>query len=152
MKYPNAARCLTIMLALLPLMMVAQVKGDDEPVAPVEEPAAIGDTEKAREVFVIVEEMPEFPGGQQALMKFMTSNLRYPEIAKEEEIQGTVFVTFVVQEDGSLREVKVLRGVHPELDREALRVVKSMPNWRPGKNGGKVCCVQYNLPVNFVLQ
>jgi periplasmic protein TonB len=115
------------------------------PPAPVE----VQDTD--REVFVVVEQMPEFPGGQQALMKYMSSHLKYPEIAKEEGIQGKVFINFVVQEDGSLREVKVLRGVHPSLDQEAMRVVKSMPLWNPGKNNGKVCCVQYNLPVMFKL-
>ncbi len=152
MKYPSAARCFAFLLAAVPLALIAQVRGDEEPATPVEEPAAVGVDEKAPQVFMMVEEMPEFPGGQQALMKYMSSHLQYPEIAKEEGIQGKVFLSFVVQEDGSLRDVRVIRGVHPSLDREALRVAKSMPLWKPGRNMGKVCCVQYNLPVNFVLQ
>lgn len=107
--------------------------------------------ENERQVFTVVEQMPEFPGGQQALMKYLSSHLKYPEFAKEEGIQGRVFLSFVVQEDGSFRDMKVLRGVHPSLDQEALRVAKSMPLWNPGKNNGKVCCVQYNLPVMFKL-
>lgn len=102
-------------------------------------------------VLTVAEVMPEFPGGWQALMKYMASHLQYPEIAKDEGIQGKVFLRFVVQEDGSLRDVEVIRGVHPSLDHEALRVAKAMPNWIAGKNMGKMCCVQYRLPVNFVL-
>ncbi|MBL7952466.1 MAG: energy transducer TonB [Flavobacteriales bacterium] len=152
MNFPNAARCLMVLLASTPLMLAAQVRSDEAPPPPVEGPAVIGIDEKAPQVFTMVEEMPEFPGGQQALMKYMSSHLQYPEIAKEDGIQGKVFLSFVVQEDGSLRDVRVIRGVHPSLDREAMRVAKSMPLWKPGKNMGKVCCVQYNLPVNFVLQ
>lgn len=103
-------------------------------------------------MFTVVEEMPEFPGGQQALNKYLVDHIIYPEIAREEGIQGKVILSFVVQEDGILREVQVRRGVHPSLDREAMRVVQSMPPWIPGKNRGRVCRVQYNLPVNFVLQ
>ncbi len=149
----KAPHLLAMVLAGYPLTILAQVSGDpDIPPAQVEDPAMISIDEMSPQVFTMVEKMPEFPGGQQALMKYMSSNLQYPEIAKEEEVQGKVFLSFVVQEDGSLRDVRVIRGVHPSLDREAVRVARSMPNWIPGKNMGKVCCVQYNLPVNFVLQ
>lgn len=148
-----SARLVVLFLAACPVTIFAQFCDDpDLPIAPVQDPAVTGQGEKATQVFIEVEEMPEFPGGHQALMKYLSQRLQYPAGAREEEIQGKVFLTFVVQEDGSLRDVRVLRGVHPLLDREAVRVVRSMPKWRPGSNMGKVCCVQYNLPVNFVLQ
>lgn len=102
-------------------------------------------------VFTVVEEMPEFPGGQQALMKYVGSKIRYPEEAMENSIQGTVFVTFVVEPDGRITGVRILRGIGHGCDEEAMRVVKSMPNWTPGKQLGKAVRVQYNLPVRFTM-
>lgn len=105
------------------------------------------------EIFTIVETMPEFPGGgQEALFKFLQSEMKYPQVAKENGIQGTVFVNFVVGQDGKIRDVKVLRGVNKMLDDEAVRVVKAMPAWKPGKQRGKPVSVSYNLPIKFTLR
>lgn len=103
-------------------------------------------------VFFIVEEMPEFPGGDLALRKFIAQAIKYPVIAQENGIQGKVFVNFVVNQDGSVTGAKVARGVDPALDKEALRVVMSLPKWKPGKQGGKPVRVSYTVPINFVLQ
>ena len=104
------------------------------------------------EIFTVVESMPEFPGGQTSLFQYLQKNIEYPEIAKESGIQGRVFVTFVVEEDGSVTDVRVLRGIGGGCDEEAVRVVKSMPKWNPGKQRGKPVRVQFNLPVKFTLQ
>jgi periplasmic protein TonB len=102
-------------------------------------------------IFTIVEDDPTFPGGQSALMQFLQSNLRYPTMAREAGIQGTVFVTFVVERDGSITDVRVLRGVGGGLDEEAVRVVRNMPRWTPGRQRGQAVRVQFNLPIRFVL-
>lgn len=104
------------------------------------------------EVFMVVEKMPEFPGGTAALMKYLSENVKYPAIAQEHGIQGRVYVSFVVGKDGSIRDVQVGRSVDPALDNEAIRVVKAMPKWNPGQQRGKAVNVKYMLPVNFVLQ
>lgn len=104
------------------------------------------------QIFTIVEEMPSFPGGEAALMKFLGNNIKYPAIAKDAGIQGTVFVTFVVDEDGNVKDVKVLRSIGGGCDEEAIRVVQSMPKWSPGKQRGKAVKVQYNLPIRFTLK
>jgi len=103
-------------------------------------------------VFFIVEEMPDFPGGQLALRKFIAQAIKYPVIAQENGIQGKVFVNFVVNKDGTVTGAKIARGVDPSLDKEALRVVNSLPKWKPGKQGGKPVRVSYTVPINFVLQ
>lgn len=103
-------------------------------------------------VFFIVEEMPEFPGGQLALRTFIAQSIKYPVIAQENGIQGKVFVNFVVGKDGTISQAKIFRGVDPSLDKEALRVVNSLPKWKPGKQGGKPVRVSYTVPINFVLQ
>ena len=105
-----------------------------------------------QEIFQIVEEMPSYPGGEQKLMEFVAKNIKYPQIARETGIQGRVFVGFVVEPDGSVSNVKVLRGIGGGCDEEAMRVVKSMPKWKPGKQRGKAVRVSYMLPVNFKLQ
>lgn len=104
------------------------------------------------EVFQIVETMPKFPGGDAALMKFLGDNTKYPIIAQENGIQGRVFINFVVNTDGSITNVKVARPVDPALDKEAVRVVSSMPSWTPGEQRGKKVRVSYMLPVNFTLR
>lgn len=104
------------------------------------------------QVFTIVEEMPSFPGGDAALMKYLSNNIKYPAIAKDAGIQGTVFVTFVVDEKGDVKDVKVLRSLGGGTDEEAVRVVKGMPKWSPGKQRGKAVKVQYNLPIRFTLR
>ncbi|MCA1763438.1 MAG: energy transducer TonB [Cryomorphaceae bacterium] len=104
------------------------------------------------QVFSIVEEMPSFPGGDEALLKFLGKNIKYPAIAKDAGIQGTVYVTFVVDEKGNVNDVKVLRSIGGGTDEEAIRVVESMPKWKPGKQRGKAVKVQYNLPIRFTLR
>ena len=105
-----------------------------------------------QEIFQIVEEMPAFPGGEAKLMEYVGKNIKYPQIARETGIQGRVFIGFVVEPDGSVSNVKLLRGIGGGCDEEAMRVVKSMPKWKPGKQRGKAVRVQYMLPVNFRLQ
>ncbi len=102
-------------------------------------------------IYNIVDQMPEFPGGMEAMMKYLSDNIMYPQGAKDKGIQGRVFVGFVVEKDGSVSEVKIMKGVGGECDEEALRVVKAMPNWKPGKKDGKVVRVSYTLPINFKL-
>lgn len=109
------------------------------------------ETAAEEEVFNIVEDMPEFPGGQMALLKFIAKSVKYPVIAQENGIQGRVFVAFVVNKDGSVTDVRIARGVDPSLDKEAIRVVKSLPKWKPGMQRGKPVRVSYSVPINFVL-
>ena len=104
------------------------------------------------EVFVAVEQMPQFPGGDAELMKFLSKNIKYPTIAQENGTQGRVIIQFVVERDGSITDVRVARGVDPYLDKEAVRVVKSMPKWIPGKQNGKAVRVKFTVPVMFRLQ
>lgn len=104
------------------------------------------------EVFVAVEQMPQFPGGDAELMKFLSNNIKYPTMAMENNIQGRVVVQFVVTKTGAIGEVKVIRSVDRDLDREAIRVCKSLPNFIPGKMNGQAVNVWYTLPVNFKLQ
>jgi periplasmic protein TonB len=108
--------------------------------------------EEDTQVFFIVEEMPEFPGGEAALRQFIATAIKYPVIAQENGIQGRVYVTFVVNTDGSIADARIARGVDPSLDKEALRVVNSLPKWKPGKQRGKPVRVSYTVPINFVLQ
>lgn len=116
-----------------------------------EEPLTIEEEKIDTDVFVIVEQMPEFPGGQDSLYKFLSANIIYPKEARDNGIEGKVFVNFTIEKDGSINEVKVIKGVHPLLDEEAVRVVESFPKWKPGKQKGKTVRVSYNLPLNFVL-
>ena len=118
--------------------------------APVEAPV---EEEEEEVVFVVVESMPEFPGGTQALFKYLSENVKYPVIAQENGIQGRVICQFVVNRDGSIVDVEVVRsGGDPSLDKEAIRVIKSMPKWKPGQQRGKPVRVKYTVPVNFKLQ
>ncbi|MDE7497106.1 MAG: energy transducer TonB [Muribaculaceae bacterium] len=107
---------------------------------------------KEDEIFVAVEQQAEFPGGMAALMKWLSNNIRYPEAAQQNDIQGRVIVKFVVEKDGSIGTATILKGVDKDLDREALRVVKKMPKWQPGKNNGQAVRSYFNLPVTFKLQ
>ncbi|MDD6506843.1 MAG: TonB family protein [Prevotellaceae bacterium] len=108
--------------------------------------------EEESKVFDIVEQMPSFPGGPAALMKFLSENIKYPVVAQENGVQGRVVVAFVVERDGSITDVHIARGVDPSLDKEAVRVVKSMPKWTPGKQNGSAVRVKFNVPVAFRLQ
>ena len=117
-----------------------------------QEIAVVEEEEETQEVFFIVEEMPVFPGGEEALRKFIAQSVKYPVIAQENGIQGRVFVSFVVNQKGEVTNVKVARPFDPNLDKEAVRVVQSMPKWSPGKQRGKAVKVSYTVPINFVLQ
>jgi len=107
--------------------------------------------EEEQEVFFIVENMPEFPGGDLALRKHIAQNVVYPEIAKENGLSGKVFVQFVINQRGEVENVKIARGVDPALDKEAIRVVQSLPKWKPGSQRGKPVKVSYTVPINFQL-
>ena len=96
--------------------------------------------------------MPQFPGGQAALMEYLTKNVKYPEEAHKKGVQGRVIATFVVEEDGSITNANIAKSVDPLLDAEALRVVNAMPNWTPGMQRGKAVRVKYTIPINFMLQ
>ena len=120
-----------------------------------QESTKVAQTENASsrdEIFQVVEEMPEYPGGMSELMKYLSTNMRYPKEAQSKGIQGRVIVQFVVNTDGSITEAKVVKPVDPQLDAEALRVVNTMPNWTPGKQRGKAVRVRYTLPVMFHLK
>jgi protein TonB len=110
------------------------------------------DVEDDSPVFFIVEEMPEFPGGEMALRQFIANAIKYPVIAQENGIQGKVYVSFVVGKDGQVSGAKIIRGVDPSLDKEAIRVVNSLPRWKPGKQQGKTVRVSFSVPISFVLQ
>ena len=109
-------------------------------------------TKKNDMVFDVVEVMPQFPGGQIAMLQYLMKNIKYPEQAVKEGIQGRVTVRFIVEKDGSISDVKPVLSVHPLLNKEAVRVVESMPKWTPGKQNGKPVRVRFNLPVMFKLK
>ena len=104
------------------------------------------------EIFKVVEEMPEFPGGAAKMMEYIQKNIKYPMMARESDIQGRVFVNFVVEPDGSITNVTVMRGIGGGCDEEALRVVQSMPNWKPGKQRGSAVRCSFTVPIIFKLQ
>ena len=108
--------------------------------------------ETETQIFTVVENDPEFPGGMDALYKYLAQNIKYPQLARDNGITGKVYVTFVVEKDGSIANPKVLRDIGGGCGQEAIRVVKSMPKWTPGKQRGKAVRVQFNLPVNFSLK
>jgi len=103
------------------------------------------------ELIHITETMPEYPGGSIEMIKFIQTNVEYPDSARDAEIQGKVYVTFVIDTIGKIDDVSILKGVHPLLDKEAIRVIKKMPSWKPGTQKGKPVRVKYNLPINFKL-
>ncbi len=103
-------------------------------------------------VFTIVEEMPAFPGGEEKMLQYISKNIKYPPVARENNITGRVYVSFVVDKDGKIKDAKILRGIGGGCDEEALRVVKSMPDWKAGRQNGRSVQVQFNLPVNFTLK
>jgi protein TonB len=107
--------------------------------------------EDDEEIFMVVENMPEFPGGDLGLMKYIQKNVKYPPIAKEYNITGKVYISFVVDRSGSVTNVKVVRGVDKNLDAEAVRVIKSLPKYKPGKQRGKAVKVMFTVPINFTL-
>lgn len=121
------------------------------PVSPEAKEAPVDSTAK-EEVFMVAEQMPEYPGGMKEMLKFLQENVKYPENAMKNNVQGRVIVQFVVEKDGTPTEFKVLRSVDPDLDAEALRVMKAMPKWKPGMQKGQVVRVKFTVPVSFKLQ
>lgn len=126
----------------------------EEVVAPVSPEAkeAPADSTAKEEVFMVAEQMPEFPGGMKELLKFLQENVKYPENAMKNNVQGRVIVQFVIEKDGTPTEFKVARSVDPDLDAEALRVLQTMPKWKPGMQRGEVVRVKFTVPVSFKLQ
>ena len=120
---------------------------NDAPVVPEDE-----EEEEEKTIFTVVESAPSFPGGDEALYKYLAENIKYPQLARDNGFQGKVYLTFVVERDGSITDIKVLRDIGGGCGAEATRVVKSMPKWTPGKQRGKAVRVQFNLPVNFKLK
>ena len=129
-----------------------EAPSEDVEVAVKDEGPKVIETPVQAEIFTVVEEQPGYPGGEEARIGYLQQNIKYPEEAKELGIQGKVFVTFVVEVDGSISDVRVLRGIGGGCDEEAIRVVKSMPKWVPGKQRGVPVRVQFNLPIKFTLQ
>ncbi len=139
----------------LPQISTTTQEGDGSNDIVIPESNGTGVVESApEEIFTVVEQMPDFPGGQEGLMKYLSNNIKYPAFEADNGITGRCVVTFVVERDGSISDVRVLRGVSggPGCDKEALRVIKSMPSWKPGKQNGRAARVQYNLPINFSLK
>lgn len=108
--------------------------------------------QKNQQVFDVVEQMPEYPGGIQALFEYLQQNVKYPEDAEKQKIEGRVIATFVVETDGSINNVEVAKPAFPSLDAEAVRVLSAMPKWNPGMQSGKVVRVKYTVPINFSLK
>ncbi|MBP5776250.1 MAG: energy transducer TonB [Prevotella sp.] len=108
--------------------------------------------QKNQQVFDVVEQMPEYPGGIQALLDYLMENVKYPEDAEKQKIEGRVIAVFVVETDGSISNVEVVKPVFPSLDAEAVRVLSGMPKWTPGRQSGKVVRVKYTVPINFQLK
>lgn len=106
---------------------------------------------KQGDVYIIADEMPEYPGGMDALKQLLVENVKYPEQAKKDKVEGKVYVSFIVDENGVVKDAKVIRGVNPELDAEALRVINLMQKWTPGKDDGKPVKVAFTLPIQFAL-
>ena len=117
-----------------------------------EDTAQIKSADPTDKAYEVVEQMPTFKGGDAALMKYLSENIKYPEAAEKAGEQGRVVVNFIVEKDGAVSNVKVVRSVTPTLDAEAVRVIKAMPKWVPGKQDGKLVRVKYNVPVSFRLQ
>ena len=133
---------------------IADVKGNDEidgqDIADFKD--FVAPEVEEEEVYIIVEQMPGFPGGEEALLKYISDHIEYPTMAVERGIEGRVTVRFVVNKDGYVQDVTVIRGLHELLDKEAVRVIQSLPRWNPGKQNGVAVAVYYNVPVNFTLQ
>jgi protein TonB len=128
-------------------------KGTDDAAAPIPVPAEHAQiSEEAEPPFVIVEQMPQFPGGEKELMNFIKNNLRYPVLAQEMGISGVVIINFVIDKEGGISDIKISRGIGSGCDEEAIRVLKLMPKWTPGRQGGRTVRVAYNLPFRFVLK
>lgn len=154
---PAVAEVLTVVEDDVKLDDVEIVSSEDDAASAQVEaytpPAVVKEEEESsQQIFTVVETKPEFPGGQGALLQYLAKSIKYPVIAQENGIQGRVSCSFVVNKDGSIVDAEVIRGVDPSLDKEALRVINSMPKWSPGKQRGKPVRVKYTVPVTFRLQ
>ena len=107
---------------------------------------------KKTQVFAYVEQMPSFPGGETALMKYIAENLRYPSVSKDQGIQGLVIIKFVVTDTGNVGEIQIVKSLDPNCDREALRLVKTLPKFHPGRHQGKPVNVWYQIPIRFMIK
>ena len=132
--------------------MIGRTGGVDDESIPIPNPYLDIDLESSDRVFDVVEQMPSFPGGSKKLVEYLSEKTRYPKDLEETCIQGRVILTFVVERDGSISDVKVVRSLDPLLDKEAVRVVSSMPKWIPGKQNGVAVRVKYTIPVTFRLK
>lgn len=128
------------------------IMAPEESTGPTKVEAAVEVEKKEEEIFTVVEQQPEFPGGNSKLGEYLGKNIRYPSAAQRANVSGRVFISFVVNTDGSIQDVQVLKGLGFGTDEEATRVVKSMPKWRPGKQSGRPVRVKYNLPISFTLE
>lgn len=148
MEHFPAFRILFLLVA--PVLCIADTSAQIEVIETVE-PHVERVGEPSDVTFTIVEQMPRFPGGEEELFKFIGGNIKYPEEAKEAGMEGVVYVTFVVEKDGTIGEARVLRGIGGGCDEEAVRVIRAMPAWEPGMQRGKPVRVQYNLPIRYKL-
>lgn len=141
---------LSLMIGALSVVCNAQVENQKVTDVKINDEQQVYEENETEPVsFAYVDDKPEFPGGDMGLMKYLAENTKYPEIAKENGISGRVFVQFVIDKTGAVTRVKVLRGVDPVLDAEAIRVVTAMPRWKPGMQRGKAVPVTYQVPINF---
>ncbi len=140
-------KLIVLLLFISPLFAEAQTDTLDNSIAPASSKLDISDTG----IYSFVEEMPEFPGGQNAMYSFLSKNLVYPKKAIENDISGKVYVQFVVRKDGALDNIKISKGLGYGCDEEVIRVLKLMPKWKPGKSNGKPVATQFTLPVAFTL-
>lgn len=142
-------RCIVIMLLLFCKTIIAQTQNTEQ----IDVPKAVEEAPHD-ETFVIVEQMPEFPGGSAALINYLSTNIKYPEECRKMGVEGKVFVKFIVDPSGNIINAQILRGVEDGklLEKEALRVVQAMPKWKPGKQSGKTVSVYFTLPIAFKLQ
>lgn len=129
------------------------VKGEEGIDNMIEEPAPaqVIEEPKQEEVFLVVEEMPDFPGGQAAMMKYIATNIKYPRVASQQGLEGRVIVTFVINGQGEVANVEVVKGIGGGCDEEAIRVIKSLPKWKPGKQNGRPVSVKFTVPIKFAL-
>lgn len=127
-------------------------EGEKSEVDVIEETPAAAPVEEKEEVFLVVEEMPEFPGGTAAMQKFIASNIKYPRQASQLGLEGRVVVSFVINKDGNVDNVEILKGIGGGCDEEAIRVIKSLPSWKPGKQNGRPVSVKFTVPIKFTLQ
>jgi len=133
--------------------LVIDVEADEEMEIEEYVPIEVEEEEVVEEeIFLVVEQQPEFPGGEKARLTYLANNIDYPQMARESNIQGVVYVTFVVEPNGKISNVGILRGIGGGCDEEAIRVVEAMPSWQPGKQRGRAVRVRFNMPIKFTLQ